>query len=103
MISCKTKNDQANSESKTDNKENSETIEVHKNLLGFKTSFLAELGDEKYEELENKVEKGIIETKYINDIIYVSYYEELNACGQYAGNIEISNDLTPSTWKNKEI
>ena len=92
MISCKTKNDQANSESKTDKKENSETIEVHKNLLGFKTSFLAELGDGKYEELENKVEKGIIETKYINDIIYVSYYEELNACGQYAGNIEISND-----------
>ena len=64
----------------------------HKKLLGFKTSILAELGEEKYFQLEKEVEKGKIETKYINDIIYVSFYEELNACWQYEGNIEVNND-----------
>lgn len=61
-------------------------------LLGFKLSYLAELGDEKYDQLQKKVKKNSVETKYINDIIYVFYFEELNACGQYNGNIEINAD-----------
>jgi len=65
--------------------------EIHKNLLGFKTLFLAESRGEE-NELEKKVKKGNLDIKYINDIIYISYYEELNACGQYDGNIELKND-----------
>lgn len=64
----------------------------HKKLLGFKTSFISELGDEKYDQLEEKVYKNKKEIRYINDIIYVCYLDELNACGQYDGNIEINAD-----------
>src|SRR5690606_39859499 len=74
----------------TDKEKNNEP--KHKKLLGFKITFLADLGEEKYFKLEKKVENGKIETKYINDIIYVSYYLELNACGKYDGNLEIKND-----------
>lgn len=70
----------------------SEKKKRNKNLLGFKISFIDELGAENYDFLKNKVDQDPIETKYINDIIYVSYYQELNACGKYDGNIEISND-----------
>jgi hypothetical protein len=76
----------------TTNKAKSKTEPKNKRLLAFKTSFIAELGDEKYDQLEKEGKIGKIETKYINDIIYVSYYEELNACGQYDGNIEIISD-----------
>jgi len=81
-VSCKTDYTQKNSEEE----------KIHKNLLGFKTTFLAELGDPNYDLLNSKVENAKIETKYINDIIYISYLEELNACGRYNGNIDISND-----------
>ncbi len=64
----------------------------NKALLGFKSIFIAEGGDEKYDLYENKVGNDKIEIKYINDIIYVSYYETLNACGKYGGNIEIKSD-----------
>jgi hypothetical protein len=73
-------------------KNKDQTAFKHKNLLGFKISFLAELGDEKYEQLQRKIASGKMEIKYINDIIYISYNEELNACGDYAGNIEITGD-----------
>lgn len=64
----------------------------NKKLLGFKYSFLAELGDEKYDLLETKLGKSNIEIQYINDIIYVSYYERLNACAKYSGDIQIKAD-----------
>ena len=44
--------------------------------------FLSELGDDKYDNFEEEFNKEKIEIKYLNDIIYVSYLEELNACGQ---------------------
>ncbi len=72
--------------------EKKETESRHEKLLGFKTSFIAELGEEEYFQLEDEVKSGKIETKFINDIIYVSYYEELNACGKYDGDLEIKND-----------
>ncbi len=80
---------------KTENKAIQDKFELmskSNELLGFKTTFLAELGDEKYDDLEKKVKNKAIETKYLNDIIYVSYYEEVNACGQYSGVINTSND-----------
>lgn len=54
--------------------------------------FLAELGSEKYFRLQQDLENNPIEQKYINDILYISYYEELNACGKYGGNFEINDD-----------
>ena len=65
---------------------------IHENLIGFKDSFLAELGEEEYFKLEKKLNKQKLDIKYINDIIYVSFYEELNACGQYRGNLEYRGD-----------
>ena len=54
--------------------------------------FLSELGDDKYDNLEKELNKEKVEIEYLNDIIYVSYLEELNACGQYNGNIETIED-----------
>lgn len=62
----------------------------HKDLIGFKLNFITELGEDKYFEIEDEI--GEIKTKYINDTLYISFYEDLNACGKYDGNIEISND-----------
>lgn len=79
--------------SSCNNKSSKKELEPkNKKLLGFKISFIAEFGDEKYDQYETKVEKGKLEIKYINDIIYVSYLEELNACGKYDGNLEIKDD-----------
>ena len=61
-------------------------------LIGFKTMFLSELGDDKYDKLEQELKKEKIEVKYLNDIIYVSYLDELNGCGRYDGNIETIGD-----------
>lgn len=69
----------------------------HQHLLGFKIKSVAELGSEKYFTLLKEAESGNLDIKYIDDIIYVSYYENLNACGQYDGNIEIKNDTIKLT------
>lgn len=63
-------------------------VPFHKDLIGFKTTTLAESDEELFDELEQKADEGKIRTTYINDIIYVTYYEILNACGNYEGNIE---------------
>jgi len=65
---------------------------VHKNLIGFKNTFLAEIGSDEYFKLEKKLKKKKLKIKYINDIIYVSYYAELNTCGKYRGNLECNGD-----------
>ena len=69
----------------------SETI-INKNLLFFKTSFLAEYGDEKYDEILKTKKLNKQEIKYLNDLIYVSYLTEENACDQIKGNITMKND-----------
>ncbi len=87
---------QINEKSNIEIEDTTSKIEVNRNindkLLAFKTVYIAELGEKKYFELEKEIDKGKIEIEYINDIIYVSYYKELNACGEYDGNIEIIND-----------
>jgi len=70
----------------------SKESQIHEKLLGFKTKIFADLGDEKYNKYEKKADKGNVKIKYIHDIIYVSYYAELNACGEYQGNIDVKND-----------
>jgi hypothetical protein len=64
-------------------------LEKDARLIGYKTEVLAELGEVEFEELLNKYKTDI---RYINDIIYVSYVEEHNACGSYQGEIKFSND-----------
>ncbi|HPK09480.1 MAG: hypothetical protein KDC16_03775 [Saprospiraceae bacterium] len=68
------------------------TLTKNKKLIGFKTMFLSELGDDKYDNFKEELNKEKIEIKYLNDIIYVSYLEELNACGQYDGNMKTTGD-----------
>jgi hypothetical protein len=92
IYSCSRLNENSNSEienitSKVENKRI-----INDKLLAFKTVYIAELGEKKYFELEKEIDKGKIEIEYINDIIYISYYKELNACGEYDGNIEFIND-----------
>ena len=55
--------------------------------MAFKSSFLAENGEDKYFELENEI--GSIDIEYLNDIIYVSLIEEANTCANYDGNISV--------------
>lgn len=53
---------------------------------------LVDSGEENYQNL--KLEKFNLKTDTIqfeNDFIYVSYLSIVNACGQYAGDIEIKN------------
>jgi hypothetical protein len=78
------------SQTNTDKEQLTQT--KNKKLIGFKTMFLSELGDDKYDNLKEELNKEKIEIEYLNDIIYVSYLDELNACGQYDGNIETTGD-----------
>lgn len=64
---------------------------INKNLIFFKSRFLAELGNDKYETFLQKTNLKI-KAKYLDDIIYVTNYVESNACGNYVGNIQIKND-----------
>jgi len=64
----------------------------HKDLIFSDIYFLAELGEDNYEELERKIEEKNLTIKHFAFITYVSFLQELNACGNYAANIEIKND-----------
>jgi len=64
----------------------------HKDLIGSKVLYLADMSEESYEAYEEIADKKELEIKYIDDIIYVSLLEELNACGEYGLNIETKND-----------
>lgn len=65
--------------------------ETNKNLIYFNSKFLAELGDDRYDELEKELNKDF-EVKYLNDIIYISKIIDANACGNYKGDFEIKGD-----------
>ncbi|QHT71259.1 hypothetical protein GXP67_33700 [Rhodocytophaga rosea] len=69
---------------------NNNSKPVHKDLLGFKADFRVESDDKRYDRLELKL--GKLQIRYIEDIIYVSTYAEVNACGDFQGNIQIKND-----------
>lgn len=64
---------------------------IDKNLFFFKSRFLVELGNDKYEKYLAKT-KLKINVQYIDGVIFATNYVEANACGRYAGNIRIEND-----------
>ncbi|MGV3459702.1 MAG: hypothetical protein ACO1N9_04515 [Flavobacterium sp.] len=68
-----------------------EEIKKDENLLGFKATFLAELGDDKYDSLLIKTsEKPVV--KYVDDVIFITLYAEMNACEGYEGKVQVKND-----------
>ena len=64
---------------------------INQNLIYFKSSFLAEFGDEEYDKLEVKLNSKV-KANYLDDLIIATKYVEANACGNYGGNIEIRKD-----------
>ena len=61
-------------------KEEQTTVTTHPDLLGFKVMSLAESDEDSFDEIYAETEKQQLQIEYINDIIYVSQYEILNAC-----------------------
>lgn len=62
-----------------------------KNLLGFKSTSLAESGDAKYDSLRAKAdEKPVV--KYVDDEIFVTLFAEMKSCNDYNGIVSIKND-----------
>ena len=68
-----------------------EEVVKDKNLLGFKSTFLAEFGDDKFDGLRNKTEEKPV-VKYVDDVIFVTLYAQMNACDRYEGMVEVKND-----------
>jgi len=64
---------------------------VNKELVYFDSKFVAELGDENYDEFAGRLNNKI-KPKYLDDLIYIQKLIEVNACGQYSGDIEIKKD-----------
>jgi hypothetical protein len=76
---------------------------TNKRLLTFKSTYLADSDDEKFDSILRKNKLNNLEIKYLNDIIYVSYITEVNACSGSNGNIEIKNDsIVLKTFSNSE-
>lgn len=72
--------------------ENIEEISaLQKDLIYTNLRFMADLGDENWEKLQSETSNKI-EPKYLDDIIYVSQLVDVNACGNYVGDIEIKKD-----------
>jgi len=67
-------------------------IEKHENLIGFKSEWIGELGDDKYIIAEPFAANNKIETKQIEDILIVKSWQFTNTCGKYEENIFISGD-----------
>lgn len=67
----------------------------HARLLGFKSVFIADEGDEaahRKPTLTSKLQRKSIDVKQFRDILYISLPCYANACGSYDGNIRISHD-----------
>jgi len=65
---------------------------INSRLLAFKSSYLAENDDDKYDSILKKNKLNNLEIKYLNDIIYVSYITDINACVDVKGDITFKND-----------
>ncbi|MDT0557224.1 hypothetical protein RM697_01105 [Ichthyenterobacterium sp. W332] len=71
---------------------NENLIEFHRQTI-MDMDELVDSGEENYQNLN--LEKFNLKTdtiRFENDFIYISYLSIVNACGQYAGDIEIKND-----------
>jgi hypothetical protein len=77
---------------------------TNKRLLTFKSTFIADSDNEKFDSILNQKKQNKLEINYLNDIIYVSYITEINACTSSKGNIEIKNDtIILKTFSDSEI
>jgi hypothetical protein len=68
-----------------------EDSKKNKNLIYFNSHFMADLGDDEWYKLQPKMDSAI-KAQYLDDVIYVTKYIDVNACGTYVGDIEIKND-----------
>lgn len=68
-----------------------EDSKKNKNLIYFNSHFMADLGDDEWYKLQPKMDSPI-KAQYLDDVIYVTKYIDVNACGTYVGDIEIKND-----------
>ncbi|WP_281232564.1 hypothetical protein [Flavobacterium gelatinilyticum] len=73
------------------NKTQTEKPQHNENLIYFNSYAVAEPGDEKSLKLQSGTEYKM-KTEYLDDIIYVSQLINVNACGNYKGDIEIKKD-----------
>ena len=81
---------------KTDEKK----IQKHDNLISFRCEFemdmdeLFDKSDEEYQKLTDDINFNAKTDTilYLNDTLYISYLTYVNACAEYAGNIEFKND-----------
>lgn len=77
---------------------------TNKRLLTFKSTFIADSDNEKFDSILKQNKLNNLEIKHLNDIIYVSYITEENACSDSNGNIEIKNDtIILKTFSNSEV
>ncbi|PBJ14274.1 hypothetical protein [Flavobacterium sp. ACN6] len=63
----------------------------NQNLIYFSSTRIAELGDEKWLAVQSKIDDKI-KIEYIDDIIFASRFIDVNACGNYAGDIQFQKD-----------
>ena len=68
-----------------------EEVKKDKHLLGFKTTFLAEFDDDKFDALRSKIDDKPV-VKYVDDVIFVTLHAQMNACDSYDGTVLIKND-----------
>ena len=64
----------------------------NKKLIGFKSEWIGELGDDNYISVEPLAESKKTEVKQIDDILIVKSWQFTNTCGNYEENISISSD-----------
>lgn len=76
---------------------------TNKRLLTFKSTYLAESDSDKFNSILKIKKLNKLEINYLNDIIYVSYITDENACSGSSGDIEIKNDtIALKTFSNSE-
>jgi len=63
----------------------------NQNLIYFSSTRIAELGDEKWLALQSETDSKI-KIEYIDDILFASAFIDVNACGNYEGDIQIKKD-----------
>jgi len=64
----------------------------NKKLIGFKSEWIGEYGDEKFNIAEPLAESKKIESKQVDEILIIKTWILTNACGKYQEDISIKGD-----------
>lgn len=67
-------------------------LQKNKNLIGFKSEMIGEIGDDEYIKMESLAESKKIEAKQIEDILIIKTWKFRNTCGNYEEDISINSD-----------